>query len=146
MDTNEIIGLVIKVVIILVLVCLSQTFTGLNIGLMSLDTSQLQVLIEVPKKDEEAVKVAKYAKKILPLRQKGNLLLCTILLGNTAVNALMSIILGEFAGGAVGFAASTVIIVLLCEIVPQSICTRHGLLLGALGSPLIRVAMFLFYP
>lgn len=30
--------------------------------------------------------------------------------------------------------------------VPQSVCTRHGLFLGAAGSPIIRLAMLLFYP
>ena len=30
--------------------------------------------------------------------------------------------------------------------VPQSVCTRHGLFLGAAGSPIIRLAMILFYP
>lgn len=29
---------------------------------------------------------------------------------------------------------------------PQSVCTRHGLFLGAAGSPIIRLAMILFYP
>eukprot|EP00933_Yihiella_yeosuensis_P030670 TRINITY_DN2427_c1_g1_i2.p1 TRINITY_DN2427_c1_g1~~TRINITY_DN2427_c1_g1_i2.p1 ORF type:complete len:523 (+),score=80.82 TRINITY_DN2427_c1_g1_i2:62-1570(+) len=135
-----------SVAIIAVLVFLSQTFTGLNIGLMSLDTAQLQVLIEVPNKDEAALEAAKYARRILPLRQKGNLLLCTILLGNTGVNALMAILLGEFAGGLVGWLTTTVVIVLLCEILPQSVCTRHGLRLGAKGAPIIRTAMFFFYP
>eukprot|EP00931_Biecheleriopsis_adriatica_P026430 TRINITY_DN16087_c1_g1_i1.p1 TRINITY_DN16087_c1_g1~~TRINITY_DN16087_c1_g1_i1.p1 ORF type:complete len:552 (+),score=125.21 TRINITY_DN16087_c1_g1_i1:205-1860(+) len=138
--------LALTVLLIAVLTFLSQTFTGLNIGLMSLDTAQLQVLIDVPNKDEAAVESAKHARKILPLRQKGNLLLCTILLGNTAVNALMAQLLADYAGGAVGFLLTTAIIVILCEIVPQSICTRHGLFLGAAGSPIIRLAMILFYP
>jgi len=125
---------------------LSQVFTGLNIGLMSLDTAQLKVLIDVPKKDEAAVRAARYARRILPLRQKGNLLLCTILLGNTAVNAVMAVFLGNIAGGLMGWLISTVIIVVMCEIVPQSVCTRHGLFLGALGAPIIVVTMWVFYP
>jgi len=135
-----------KVGVVMVLTFLSQTFTGLNIGLMSLDTAQLKVLIDVPNKDEAAMQAARDARKILPLRQRGNLLLCTILLGNTAVNALMAILLGGFAGGILGWLITTVIIVLMCEIMPQSVCTRHGLRLGALGAPIIRIAMCLFWP
>ncbi|CAE7827979.1 Cnnm2 [Symbiodinium sp. CCMP2592] len=138
--------LLLTVLSILVLTFLSQTFTGLNIGLMSLDTAQLQVLIDVPNKDETAMDSARYARKILPLRRKGNLLLCTILLGNTAVNALMAQLLADYAGGFIGFLLTTAIIVILCEIVPQSVCTRHGLFLGAAGSPIIKLAMVLFYP
>ncbi|CAE7028098.1 Cnnm2 [Symbiodinium natans] len=138
--------LLLTVLSILVLTFLSQTFTGLNIGLMSLDTAQLQVLIDVPNKDESAMDSARYARKILPLRRKGNLLLCTILLGNTAVNALMAQLLADYAGGFIGFLLTTAIIVILCEIVPQSVCTRHGLFLGAAGSPIIKLAMVLFYP
>ena len=37
--------------------------------------------------------------KIQPLRRKGNLLLCTILLGNTAVNAAMAQLLLGFRIG-----------------------------------------------
>lgn len=144
-DTQSL-KLALTVISIAVLTFLSQTFTGLNIGLMSLDTAQLQVLIDVPNKDEAAMDSAKYARRILPLRQKGNLLLCTILLGNTAVNAAMAQLLADYAGGLIGFLLTTAIIVILCEIVPQSVCTRHGLFLGAAGSPIIRLAMILFYP
>lgn len=131
--------------VVIVLIFLSQVFTGLNIGLMSLDTAQLKVLIEVRHTDEASFKAAMYARKILPLRQKGNLLLCTILLGNTAVNAVMAIFLGNVAGGFVGWLVTTILIVVLCEIVPQSVCTRHGLFLGAMGAPIIQIAMVVFY-
>ncbi|CAJ1408561.1 unnamed protein product [Effrenium voratum] len=145
-DDSSDFKLALTLLSIAVLTFLSQTFTGLNIGLMSLDTAQLKVLIDVPNKDEAAMEAARYARKILPLRQKGNLLLCTILLGNTAVNAAMAQLMADYAGGLVGFLLTTAIIVILCEIVPQSVCTRHGLFLGAAGSPIIRVAMILFYP
>jgi len=59
---------------------------------------------------------------------------------------LMAILLGGFAGGILGWLITTVIIVLMCEIMPQSVCTRHGLRLGALGAPIIRIAMCLFWP
>ena len=48
---------------------------------MSLDVIGLDIIAEAGEPDER-----KYAKVILPVRSKGNLLLCTLLLGNTAGN------------------------------------------------------------
>ena len=61
------------------LLVLSALFSGLTLGLMSLDVIGLDILAQAGEPDER-----KYAKAILPVRSKGNLLLCTLLLGNTA--------------------------------------------------------------
>lgn len=42
---------------------------------------------------------AKHARKIKPIRENGNLLLCTLLFGNVAVNTILSIILAEITSG-----------------------------------------------
>ena len=60
---------------------LSGLFSGLTLGLMSLDMVSLEILAEGGDEQER-----EYAKKIIPIRSKGNLLLCTLLLGNTIVN------------------------------------------------------------
>lgn len=60
----------------------------------------------------------KDAKAIMPLRERGNLLLCTLLLGNVAVNSLLSILLADATSGTTGFLLSTAIIVLFGEILP----------------------------
>ena len=49
----------------------------MNLGLLSLDKLNLQVLIELGTPVEQ-----KRAKKILKIRKRGNYLLCTLLLGN----------------------------------------------------------------
>ena len=67
------------------LIVMSGFFSGLNLGLMSLAPDELKVVME-GSADEQA---KKDAAKIYPLRKRGNLLLCTLLLGNTLVNALM---------------------------------------------------------
>ena len=61
------------------------------------------------------------------MRKKGNLLLCTLLVGNTAVNAALSIIMAEFTAALTGFIASAMLIVIVGEIFPQAVCSRHNL-------------------
>ena len=64
-------------------------------------------------------KARKCAQAILPIRKNGNLLLCTLLLGNVAVNAMLSILTAGIFGGTSGFLLSTTFIVIFGEIIPQ---------------------------
>jgi hypothetical protein len=105
----------IQIILIIVLLCMSALFSGLTLGLMSLDKTGLEIVMA----GDDPVD-AEYAKRIYPVREKGKLLLCTLLLGNVAVNALLSIILADFAGGTVGFVTSTFLIVIFGEILPQA--------------------------
>ena len=73
------------------------------------------------------------------------MLLCTLLLGNVAVNALLSIFLADLTSGLVGFFASTIMIVIFGEITPQSICSRHGLMIGAYTVIIVRIFIVLLY-
>lgn len=56
---------------------------------------------------------------LLPIREKGNWLMCTLLIANTVANVFLPILVASFAGGLVGFIVSTILILLLAEIVPQ---------------------------
>lgn len=102
------------------LLLLSGIFSGLNLGLMALDVNELEVVIRSGTPDEK-----KYAEAILPYRRKGNLLLCTLLLGNVLVNNVLTILLDTLAGGLTAILAATAGIVVFGEIVPQSICSRY---------------------
>ena len=78
------------------LIVMSGFFSGLNLGLMSLAPDELKVVMEGSDNDQ----AKKDAAKIYPLRKRGNLLLCTLLLGNTLVNALIAILLAAPAAPA----------------------------------------------
>lgn len=112
-------------VMIGVLLMLSGLFSGLNLGLMSLDAVGLDIVER--SQDAEA---SKFATALKPVRAKGNFLLCTLLLGNTLVNALLAIFLADISGGVTGSLITTFGIVIFGEIIPQSICSRHGLAVG----------------
>lgn len=123
------------------LVLLSGCFSGLNLGVLSLDVTQLDLLREGPFENKEEEKIAVYATRLLPLRKRGNLLLCAILLGNVAVNSLLSILMADVTSGTIGFISSTFLIVIFGEIVPQSVCSRYGLLTGYLLSWLLWIVI-----
>mgnify|MGYP001183830845 CR=1 FL=1 len=67
------------------------------------------------------------AATIQPLRKTGNLLLCTLLLGNTLVNAAIATLLADATAGVLGMFITTGLIVVFGEIVPQSVCSRYAL-------------------
>lgn len=124
----------------LAVVCslLSGVFAGLTLGMMSLDLIDLRVLA-----DSGTEKEKWYAEKIIPVRKRGNFLLCTLLVGNTAVNVASSIITADIFGGIVGFVTSTIVILYIGEIIPQAICHRFGLVIGAYAVPFIKLVMVL---
>ena len=97
---------------------MSGMFSGLNLGLLGLDVKNLELLARGPFNDEEEAKTAEYAKKRLPIRRRGNLLLCTILLGNVTVNSALSILMGDLTSGIYGLLISTAIITIFGEIIP----------------------------
>ncbi|KAH7909012.1 hypothetical protein BJ138DRAFT_1011658 [Hygrophoropsis aurantiaca] len=110
-----------------VLVILSGVFAGLTLGYMSLDETQLNVLSMSGTPQQKL-----YANKIKPIRKDGHLLLVTLLLANMIVNETLPVISDPvLQGGIQSVVVSTVLIVIFSEIIPQSLCTRHGLYLGA---------------
>lgn len=104
--------------IIVFLLALSGSFSGLNLGVLGLDVKDLEMMSEGPYETAEDEKQGRLARKVLPLRRRGNLLLCTILLGNVMVNSLLSILMADIAGGGVALISSTALIVIFGEIVP----------------------------
>lgn len=121
----------------IVLVAFSGLFSGLTLGLLSLDTGTLRRRAKHGDADAAA---------IYPIRAKGNLLLTTLLLGNVAVNTTLSIFLGSIASGLVAGLLATALIVVFGEIIPQAVISRYALWFGARTLWFTRVAIILAYP
>ena len=128
-------------ILIVILILLSALFSGLTLGLMGLDKTGLEIVME-----GDDLKASNAARAIYPVRANGNRLLCTLLLGNVAVNALLSILMADISGGLIGFLVSTISIVIFGEIIPQAACSRYALQIGCRTVPLVKFIMILFWP
>jgi|TARA_Y100000294_G_scaffold116126_1_gene107741 metal transporter CNNM len=124
-------------IIVSVLVLFSGIFSGLTLGFFSLDLAGLERKVRMGNKD---------AAKVYPIRKKGNLLLCTLLLGNVAVNSAMAVFLGSIATGVAAGLISTSLIVVFGEIIPQAAFSRHALTVGSKMAWFVRVIIVLLYP
>ena len=123
--------------IIALLLSLSAVFSGLTLGLFSLNVSELKRKIRLG--DSKAQKVYK-------VRKNGNLLLCTLLIGNVAVNSAMAIYLGSIATGLVAGIISTGLILVFGEIFPQAIFSRNALKIGAKTAWFVQMMIYIFSP
>ncbi len=121
----------------LILILCSATFSGLTLGYFTLDTQTLR---------RQAKLGDIQAKKILPIREKGNQLLTTLLLGNVAVNSILSVYLSSLVSGVVAAFTATALIFLFGEIIPQAAFSRHAKFVGATAAPIMRVLMVLTAP
>lgn len=126
-----------SLVIIIILLLLSALFSGMNLGLMSLDPYALERKMSLGDKN---------AAKIYPVRKRGNLLLVTLLMGNVAVISAMSIFLDSIAHGIVAGIATTLLVTIFGEIIPQSLFSRYALSLGAKLVWIVEGFMILLWP
>jgi len=125
-------------IIVIVLIMLSGTFSGLTIGLLGLSKTEVLRAKDLGNKN---------ATTVFNVIQDTNLLLVTLLLGNTAVNATLSIFLGSLVGaGVLAGVVSTVLIMIFGEILPASVVTRYPLQVGSFLTPLVRLFMFVLFP
>lgn len=110
---------------------------------MGQDEIYLQVIATSGEESEK-----KNATKVLRLLNRGkHWVLVTLLVGNVITNETLPIVLDRsLGGGYVAAITSAVLVIIFGEIIPQSVCVRYGLPLGAWTSPAVVVLMWLFCP
>ncbi|XP_063543882.1 unextended protein-like [Cydia strobilella] len=138
---HKLLPLWVSIILIIILLLLASLFSGLNLGLMALDRTELKIIANTGTEKER-----KYARAIMPVRAHGNYLLCTILLSNVAVNSTFTVILDDLTSGLVAVIGSTLAIVFIAEITPQAVCARHGLFVGAKSIWIMKIVMGICAP
>jgi len=138
---EKLLPLWMSVGIIMLCLAFSALFSGLNLGLMSMDQTELKIVANTGTEAEK-----RYARAIMPVRKRGNYLLCSILLGNVLVNSTLTIIMDDLTSGLVAVIGSTLTIVIFGEICPQAVCSRYGLAVGAKTIYVTRFVMIITFP
>jgi len=136
-NTFPIVSNLTTYIISLLLLGASGLFSGLTLGLLSLSPFELKRKSKLG--DENA-------RKVFPIRNKGNQLLVTLLVGNVLVNSALTVLLNSIVAGVLAVVISTVLITIFGEIVPQAALKKHGLSFGAKFSPLIKSLLLVFMP
>ncbi|KAG0625982.1 hypothetical protein M758_2G093500 [Ceratodon purpureus] len=129
------------IAIIIGLVLFAGLMSGLTLGLMSLSLVDLEVL---QKSGTDADR--KHAGKILPVVKRQHLLLCTLLIGNALAMEALPIFLDSLVEAWGAILISVTLILLFGEIIPQAVCSRYGLAVGAAMSPVVRILLVVFFP
>ncbi|KAA8543212.1 hypothetical protein F0562_021293 [Nyssa sinensis] len=124
-----------------ILVLFAGIMSGLTLGLMSLGLVELEILQRSGTSSEK-----KQAAAILPVVQKQHQLLVTLLLCNACAMEALPIYLDKMFHPFVAVVLSVTFVLAFGEIIPQSICSRYGLSVGANFVWLVGILMIICYP
>ncbi|CAL5425281.1 unnamed protein product [Camellia sinensis] len=147
------------------LVLFAGIMSGLTLGLMSLGLVELEILqrsgTSTEKKQAETIErstladwqystssasMPRNSSAILPVVQKQHQLLVTLLLCNACAMEALPIYLDKLFHPVVAVVLSVTFVLAFGEIIPQAICSRYGLAVGANFVWLVRILMIICYP
>ncbi|MEO6761609.1 MAG: CNNM domain-containing protein [Candidatus Saccharimonadales bacterium] len=123
--------------VVLALVIVAAVCSGLNVSIVALDKAVLR---------RKAKLGDPRARRVLPLRQKLHLTLAAILITNVAAVSTTSLVLESAFYGLVAGIATTLLMVIFGEVLPQAYFTRHALAYSAKFVPLLYLMIWLTYP
>ncbi|KAL0698634.1 hypothetical protein Bca4012_054756 [Brassica carinata] len=123
------------------LVLFAGIMSGLTLGLMSLGLVDLEIL-----QRSGSPKEKKQSAAIFPVVQKQHQLLVTLLLFNALAMEGLPIYLDKIFNEYVAIILSVTFVLFVGEVIPQAICSRYGLAVGANLVWLVRILMILSYP
>lgn len=127
----------LTIIVAIILLILSGSFSGLNIGMMMARPDDLR---------RKAAHGDRIAERVYRYRKDGYYLIFCILLGNVGVNTSLAIILGSVTSGVIGGLIATALITAFGEILPQAIFSQRGYRLTRYFFWLLDIVYVLFWP
>eukprot|EP00466_Bigelowiella_natans_P002780 jgi/Bigna1/70229/fgenesh1_pg.11_\ len=130
--------------ICLFLVCLAGVMSGLTVGFSSIDPLRLDILKEskLPADQENR----KRAEMVEPVMRNHHRLLVTLLLTNAAAMEALPIFLDSLFPSYIAIILSVTFVLFFGEVIPQALCTKNPLQIGAIWAPFISCLMTLEIP
>ena len=122
--------------IVFLLLC-SALFSGLTIGILSLNHYELK---------RKAQLGNKAAKMVYPIRALGHQLMVTLLIGNVIVNAGITALLDLRINGLLAVLLTTFFVVIFGEILPMAYLRKYGLEVTARLAPLLKYLIMVLAP
>ena len=116
---------------------LSALFSGLTIGILSLNHYELK---------RKAQLGNKAAKVVYPIRALGHQLMVTLLIGNVIVNAAITALLDLRINGIYAVLLTTLFVVVFGEILPMAYLRKYGLEVTAKLAPLLKKLIGILSP
>ncbi|KAM7268388.1 hypothetical protein ACFE04_010554 [Oxalis oulophora] len=123
------------------LVLFAGVTSGLALGLLSFTPVDLEVLLKAGKPLDRL-----NAAKILPLLKNEHLLLCTLLIAKSVAMEALPIFLDSIFPTWGAIIISVILVVGFVEIIPQAVCSKHGLSIGARSTFLVQFLILVFFP
>ena len=121
---------------VIILIGLSAVYSGLNISFMSLTLADLR---------RKAKLGDSRARRVLPLREKSHLTLASILYANVPAVTTTSLVIEPHFNGLIAGFASTILLVIFGEILPQAYFARIALTVCAFFAPFLHLTIGITY-
>eukprot|EP00466_Bigelowiella_natans_P012518 jgi/Bigna1/68439/fgenesh1_pg.6_\ len=126
------------------LVCLGGLMSGLTVGYFSIDELKLKLLTEGQQSPDPTMRG--YAETVKPVLKNHHLLLVTLLLTNAAAMEALPIFLNFLVPEYLAIILSVTFVLAFGEVIPQAICTKNPLKIGAQCAWLTRGFICMTYP
>lgn len=123
------------------LIILSGICAGLTLGLLSLDANDLEILKRSSNESD-----ARAVAKVEPLIRKPHVLLVSLLLINSACMEALPLLLDRLLDPASAIIISVTVILMFGEILPQALCKKYGIQVGASLAWLVKLMILVTYP
>lgn len=133
--------LAIKIVSIAFFLCLSGLISGLHLALMSLDVIELRCM-QIAGTEKEK----KQAKKILPVREKTNYLLTSLIIAVVACDSVTTLLLGSLTSDAWAVFLSTILITIFAGILPEAAVFKYSSIVAAKTIYFTYLVLILTFP
>ncbi|XP_067857471.1 metal transporter CNNM3 [Heptranchias perlo] len=131
-----------QALLVVMLLVFSALFNLLHLSVLWLDPLELHIIHHCGSEREK-----RSAKSLEPIRKRGNLVLCSLVLGNVLANSALGVLFYQaFDAILPAIFVCAALMFLVCEILPYTICSRYGFTIASKTTWLTRLFMIVAFP